>query len=133
MKRTKGFTLVELVIVIIIVGILSVVAVPIYKGYTRRAAASEGRALLGAVQSAQKVYYAEHGKFVSEASTSKGSILDVDARQNKYFKTFAVTSATSAGWTATTTGSDTANKITLKMTGLATGSPTLSEYGVTDY
>jgi prepilin-type N-terminal cleavage/methylation domain-containing protein len=32
----KGFTLVELVIVIVIVGILSIVAVPIYRGYTRK-------------------------------------------------------------------------------------------------
>ena len=44
MKR-KGFTLVELVIVIVIVGILSIVAVPIYRGYTRKAMATEGKAL----------------------------------------------------------------------------------------
>ena len=59
MRKTKGFTLVELVIVIVIVGILSIVAVPIYRGYTRKAMATEGKALLGAIQTAQKIYFAE--------------------------------------------------------------------------
>ena len=61
MKKSKGFTLVELIIVIVIVGILSIVAVPIYRGYTKKAIATEAKALLGSIATAEKVYYAEFG------------------------------------------------------------------------
>ena len=56
----KGFTLVELVIVIIIVGILSIVAVPIYRSYFRRAMTTEGKALLGVIQLSERAYFAEN-------------------------------------------------------------------------
>ena len=51
MKHTgrKGFTLVELMVVVIIVGVLAAVAVPIFRGNVKRAMASEGAALLGSV------------------------------------------------------------------------------------
>ena len=48
-KHSKGFTLIELIIVIVIVGILALVSVPIYNGYVKNARSSEGRALVGAV------------------------------------------------------------------------------------
>src|SRR5262249_22576744 len=47
-----GFTLVELLIVILIVGILAAVAVPLYLGYTKDAKSSEGKALAGSAMTA---------------------------------------------------------------------------------
>ena len=131
MKGTKGFTLVELVIVIIIVGILSIVAVPIYRGYTKRAYASEGRALLGSIQTAQKVYYAEWGNYASEASTGQGKLLDVDATKNKYFNTFAVTgSAAATGtWSATVAGKEAAQGLSLTISQAKNATPVLTESG----
>lgn len=132
MKRAKGFTLVELVIVIVIVGILSIVAVPIYRGYTRKAMASEGKALLGTIQTAEKVYFAENAAFKS-ASGSIDTELDVDARSNKYFTSFEITvaeSGSSAKYTATTTGNGGASGITLAIYAGSQGVPSYGETGL---
>lgn len=97
MKKTKGFTLVELIIVIVIVGILSIVAVPIYRGYTKKAIATEAKALLGSIATSEKVYYAEFGEYFTVVQTSYIKELDVDARSNKYFNTYSVSASTVAG------------------------------------
>ena len=81
-KNQGGFTLVELMIVVIIVGILAAVAIPMYQGATERAKASEAVAALGTIRGAMRVYYAEHGtyvnaNFVDGAQVTAGSVLDV--------------------------------------------------------
>ena len=54
-KKTHAFTLVELMIVVVIVGILAAVAIPIYRGYVKRAIASEATAALGTVRTTLRV------------------------------------------------------------------------------
>ncbi|MBO7432068.1 MAG: prepilin-type N-terminal cleavage/methylation domain-containing protein [Elusimicrobia bacterium] len=134
MKKTKGFTLVELVIVIVIVGILSVVAVPIYRGYTRKAMATEGKALLGTIQTSEKVYFAEYAAFQSVTLTSFNSELDVDARANKYFTSFVVSANTSTGdtaaYTAVTAGNGGASGIGLTLVASSKGAPTFIDTGL---
>ncbi len=81
-RNQGGFTLVELMIVVIIVGILAAVAIPMYQGATERAKASEAVAALGTIRGAMRVYYAEHGTYVNAnftlgARVTNGSILDV--------------------------------------------------------
>jgi prepilin-type N-terminal cleavage/methylation domain-containing protein len=129
MKKTKGFTLVELVIVIVIVGILSIVAVPIYRGYTRKAMASEGKSLLGSIQTSEKIYYAEYGNFYTiTGSTAYNPLLDVDARANKYFTAYSVTSTTpSDEFGATTVGMGGASGITLSLSARSAGQVTTLE------
>ena len=89
-----GFTLVELVITIAIVIILSVISVPIYQGYTRKAKMAEGYALLGTILSAQKAYYSEYGNFYWSPNNKDYDwsccypAIGIDARGNKYFTCF---------------------------------------------
>ena len=88
-----AFTLVELVITIAIVIILSVISVPIYRGYVDKAKMSEGYALLGTILSAQKSYYSENGNFYSHSGwTQYDPVLGIDVRGNKYFTRFHLSS-----------------------------------------
>jgi len=59
----KGFTLIELMIVIAIVGILSAVALPAYQDYTVRAKVTEGMVLAGALKTGITEYYYSEGDF----------------------------------------------------------------------
>lgn len=133
----KGFTLVELVIVIVIVGILSIVAVPIYRGYTRKAMGTEAKSLLGSIQTAQKVYYAEHSTFKTVSGvTDFDEELDVDARSNKYFTGFTVTVNNSGtdelNFVAMTSGKTdgAASGISMTLTAYKSGSPEWNDVGL---
>ncbi|EMU4911804.1 pilin [Neisseria gonorrhoeae] len=59
----KGFTLIELMIVIAIVGILAAVALPAYQDYTARAQVSEAILLAEGQKSAVTEYYLNNGKW----------------------------------------------------------------------
>ena len=58
MKRNeRGFTLMELMVVIVIVAILAAVAVPLYTNYVKDAQRTEAKGAIGAIISAEQVYY----------------------------------------------------------------------------
>ncbi|WP_372519880.1 prepilin-type N-terminal cleavage/methylation domain-containing protein [Candidatus Ruminimicrobiellum ovillum] len=84
-KKRKGFTLVELVIVIVIVGILSVISVPIYRGYVDKAKFTEGHILVNAIAKAELAFHVKNDYFCDDYG-GKGEYLDVDSRGNKYFR-----------------------------------------------
>ncbi|HFA0502258.1 TPA: pilin, partial [Neisseria gonorrhoeae] len=67
----KGFTLIELMIVIAIVGILAAVALPAYQDYTARAQVSEAILLAEGQKSAVTEYYLNHGTWPKD-NTSAG-------------------------------------------------------------
>jgi len=59
--RRKGFTLIELMVVILIVGILASVAIPILRGRIDAAKWAEGKAMMGSIATAVRAYAAEKG------------------------------------------------------------------------
>lgn len=93
-RGQRGFTLVELMIVVIIVGILAAVAIPMYTGATEKAKATECVAALGTIRSALRSYYAEHRTFVNASFTdgaqvTVNGVLDVTDTDllGRYFST----------------------------------------------
>lgn len=96
MKKTTGFSLVELIITIVIVAILASAGVPIYRGYMKRGIATEAKTLLGQVNSAQQIYYERHSQYYAGSDEQqKEAGCFVDAKKNKYFTSYSV-STTSA-------------------------------------
>ncbi|HGO7187077.1 TPA: pilin [Neisseria meningitidis] len=75
----KGFTLIELMIVIAIVGILAAVALPAYQDYTARAQVSEAILLAEGQKSAVTEYYLNHGEWPSN-NTSAGVASSTDIK-----------------------------------------------------
>ena len=73
MKRTmqKGFTLIELMIVVAIIGILAAIALPAYQDYTKRTHVSEGLTLAGGAKASVTEYFSSQGNFPSN-NTSAG-------------------------------------------------------------
>jgi type IV pilus assembly protein PilA len=92
MKRLQqGFTLIELMIVVAIIGILAAVAIPAYQDYIARAQVSEAVSLLSAGKAAMAEHYVDHGYWPSSASEVMGSTT------GKYTATVAILSSSTTG------------------------------------
>jgi type IV pilus assembly protein PilE len=63
MKRDKGITLIELLIVIVIVGILAAIAVPVYTNYMQRARRADAKTALEQLRASQEMFRAERGSY----------------------------------------------------------------------
>ncbi|HGM2013160.1 TPA: pilin, partial [Neisseria gonorrhoeae] len=85
----KGFTLIELMIVIAIVGILAAVALPAYQDYTARAQVSEAILLAEGQKSAVTEYYLNHGTWPKD-NTSAG-VASSGEIKGKYVQSVTVT------------------------------------------
>ena len=66
----KGFTLIELMIVIAIIGILAAIAIPAYQNYTIRSQVTEGLSLADGWKTSISEYYAQYGSFPSGSATT---------------------------------------------------------------
>ena len=65
LNRKGGFTLIELMIVVAIIGILAAIAIPNFLRFQLKAKTSEGKTNLAAIRTAEESYYSEFGVYVS--------------------------------------------------------------------
>ena len=115
MKRVQqGFTLIELMIVVAIIGILAAVALPAYQDYTARAQSSEGATLADGVKKEVEFSFSQDKKCPANGTAADGQIAVATAIKGKYV------ASVETGGTASDTGSCTV-KVTFKDSDVATG------------
>ena len=71
MTKQKGFTLIELMVVVAVIGVLSAIAIPQYQNYVARAQVAEGFSLLGSGKMAVAEYYNENGTFPKDNAAAR--------------------------------------------------------------
>jgi type IV pilus assembly protein PilA len=92
-KLQKGFTLIELMIVVAIIGILAAIAIPAYQDYTIRAQVTEGLNLAAAAKAAVSESFVNRGVAPADRTAAGMSPNDTDT-QGKYVTGVQVTSGT---------------------------------------
>ena len=83
-NNDKGFTLIELMIVITIIGILAAVAVPVYQDYTVRTRVAECTSLFGPIKTATTLYVSDNGTLPSALASLSGISSDPNEHSGEY-------------------------------------------------
>jgi type IV pilus assembly protein PilA len=86
----KGFTLIELMIVVAIIAILAAIAIPAYQDYLVRAQVSEGAVLTDGAKTAVAEYYSNTGAFPSQNASA--GLATAGSIAGKYVTSVTVTS-----------------------------------------
>jgi type IV pilus assembly protein PilA len=85
MRITHGFTIIELMIVIIVIGILAAVVSPMMQGRIDSAKWSEGKAYMGTIAQALRAYISENGSNFTAVPTLKELGFTADDLNGNYF------------------------------------------------
>ena len=119
-KIQKGFTLIELMIVVAIIGILAAVAIPAYQDYTVRAKVTEGLSLASAAKTSVSEYFSSNDTMPADnsaaglalaASISGNNVQSVTVNTGVITILYSGTAATIGGSTLVLTPTTTAGKI----------------------
>ncbi len=109
-KVQQGFTLIELMIVVAIIGILAAIAIPAYQDYTIRAQVSEGLSLADGAKTAMAEFFNNRGSFPS-TNAAAGLATNVSIKGN-YVTQVDVIGTGTAGVVEVTYGNDANSNIT---------------------
>lgn len=104
-KRVKAYTLTEILVVLVIIGILVLLALPNLLPMITKAKATEAKTQLGYIQTLEKNYFYEHSKY-SKDLTEIGFVqekLSTDSKDGHANYRIDITNATNTTFTATAT------------------------------
>ena len=102
----RGFTLVELLLVIVLISIVATIAVPLYRGYSETARVREAIGIIKAIITSQKVERMKASRFYTATGESASTIFlnkGIDVRESLYFTFETVGDANRFTVTATAT------------------------------
>ncbi|WP_434358412.1 pilin [Parasalinivibrio latis] len=94
MKKQQGFSLIELMIVVAVIGVLSAIAIPAYQDYVKKSEAAAGLATLRSLQTNIDLYQQEKGSFPA-------AVTDVGGNTDMTNLGSITLAATASGGTAT--------------------------------
>ncbi|MFC1821179.1 prepilin-type N-terminal cleavage/methylation domain-containing protein [Thermodesulfobacteriota bacterium] len=114
MRNQKGFTLVEIMMVVIIIGILAVIAIPRYQKYTLESKLSEVHVAVGGIKVGMEKYYNSHGNAyttitvhevdandVYNLSLQKALRIDLGGQKNFFFEVSELWASNLTGYIVT--------------------------------
>jgi len=111
-RRQKGFTLIELMIVVAIIGILAAIAIPQFNSYRRKAQDSAAKSGLKNLATAQENYYATENTYTAIRS----NLVATGGWTVEPQVTVSITGANLTGWSATASHNSSANTFTYDST-----------------
>jgi type IV pilus assembly protein PilE len=114
--NSRGVTLIELMIVILVIAVLASIAVPSYRQYVLRAHRTEAKAALLNVAAAQEKFYLQNNTYTNKLTDAPPAGLGVPATTRNGYFNIAIGGADAATFTVTATATGTQTKDTRCLT-----------------
>ncbi|MFN3581471.1 MAG: type IV pilin protein [Pseudomonas sp.] len=102
LRANRGFTLIEIMIVVVILGVLAAIALPSYREYVLRGNRSEGQSLLVEAAARQERFYAQNNAYVTD-NANRARLGVNEARYANLYALSVGTAANDGGYTLTAT------------------------------